>query len=343
MSSLKHSNKVTSKALVWTDASKRRRKVLKKYLQQTKEFSRLTQILKKHEDEDAEAFRRWVSGIFLPRIDEMETLAGEIQRLDELLRSLRRYQDATGESRYQSYLKVSAAQADGTLEEFMGVHCREHDLFRSDHSSDFEDLFGFFGGNQSEDFCHQDSKGDFWQEGPRDASASSQRASADGNSLLKDLYRKLVRALHPDLGHETNDEQSHRWAAVQDAYRYQDVAKMRELYDKILGNTKGTSRNEPSLEELPLGELMTLVSKINHQLREIRRKLVFARDEPHWDFQKLQETGSGKIVSLRQRLENEFRRDRAHRQDMLRALKQKLKRWSSPNKGQARAPLSAST
>jgi hypothetical protein len=335
------------KDLVWVDASKRRRKELKKYLQQTKEFSRLTQILKKHEDEDAEAFRRWVSGIFLTRIDEMEVLSGEIHRLDELLKTLRRYQSATGQSRYQSYLKVSEAQADGTLEELLAVHCREkdpfcEDPFRQDGPQDFEDLFGFFDGTKSDDFCHQDHNQEFWQGNSSAPSASSQRGSTEGNSLLKDLYRKLVRALHPDLGHETNDEQSRRWSAVQAAYRDQDVAKMRELYDQILCDPKDRSQDGPLLEALSLGELITLSRKIQQQLRVIRLKLVLARDEPHWNFQKFQETASEKIVELRRRLDTELRIDRAHKQDVLRALKQKLKRWSSPNKGHAKASLTAS-
>ena len=75
----------------------------------------------------------------------------------------------------------------------------------------------------------------------RDAFSEEEKASAPEEKKeddLKTLYRKIVRALHPDSGHEMSPIEKEWWNQAQTAYKRKDREALRMISLKIEGSGK---------------------------------------------------------------------------------------------------------
>ena len=113
---------------------------------------------------------------------------------------------------------------------------------------------------------------------PRKKKVKPERERAD---RIKELYRELVRALHPDGGGQITDKRMRLWHEVQAAYRCGDLARLEFLHAQSGQAADLTSRS------IPLARLKALTALFKTSLRKLKRDIRTAKGDPAWGFSAL--------------------------------------------------------
>src|SRR5205085_7043269 len=125
---------------------------------------------------------------------------------------------------------------------------------------------------------------------------------------VKEIYRRLVRRLHPDLRADGDATVSSLWHEVQEAYAAGDVARMELLLAlSDLSNAPGASTT--------LSQMRSALGELTRSVRALELSLVEARREDSWNFAR-----TGPSEDLRSRVERQLQQDLAVRQQRLEAL-----------------------
>lgn len=99
-------------------------------------------------------------------------------------------------------------------------------------------------------------------------------------SRLKDLYRKLVRQLHPDLHGEQTAQEREFWHQAQAAYQAGDVERLEALAGRIDLGLTGAA------DHLPVQILLRMARELRESLQSLQRQLSQAKNHPAWNFRK---------------------------------------------------------
>jgi hypothetical protein len=95
---------------------------------------------------------------------------------------------------------------------------------------------------------------------------------------LKELYRTLVRKLHPDKAVDFDEKKREWWHEVQSAYERGDAEQLEVILTLCEIDEKGLSNNTS----------VSILSRITHRfkstLRALRRELKQYKDHPAWNF-----------------------------------------------------------
>lgn len=107
-------------------------------------------------------------------------------------------------------------------------------------------------------------------------------AQAERTELVKLLYRKLARLLHPDLqGAELSGDHQYwlerNWNRLQTSYRRQDLRDLQRLEVIVL------LRNQ-ALDQLTIAELSDGLGYLNEDFLQLRRESEDLRKHPAWNF-----------------------------------------------------------
>ena len=141
------------------------------------------------------------------------------------------------------------------------------------------------------------------------------------NYELPQLYRKIVKEIHPDLNGITNNYEIH-WNNVQDAYQNKNVFKMRLLYKIICKNNFEETANTVNDERMLNNEIREIERNISKERNKINRLL---QHEPFVFKDKLDDNNW--IADRRAKMEDYLKRlDHriGYHQDTLNDLTQKL-------------------
>lgn len=314
-------------ALIFIDASARRKKERALYRRRTTELERETERLKTFEDRDVPDFSRWIEHEFGAALEAIREATAIVRTLGELQDDVRAYAAMRRLPLWRAYRDVEEARQAGTLDElFRQLDERARGSARSepqDADDDLEELlrefasfardaFGVDLGPDAEDGDAHDAShqpgGDAWSR--HGATQHTTAAERDADSYLKSLYRQLVRALHPDSGVDMTAERQRLWCEVQDAYSWGDVHRLARLHAEVCEGRSGGSR-ALDLDTIPIGDIMTLRRTIEQRLRALRAKLKEARQEPAWGFSTLLRRGGRALARLRFEIDRELRSDLA--------------------------------
>lgn len=85
-----------------------------------------------------------------------------------------------------------------------------------------------------------------------------------GNSFkatLKEIYRKLVKLLHPDMNSDDNDRTRRYWDLVQEAYKNNDLDKLQQLLSEVQLNRVVAEVDEVNEKEQLTNLLSQLIQK----------------------------------------------------------------------------------
>lgn len=99
-----------------------------------------------------------------------------------------------------------------------------------------------------------------------------------GADRLKELYRRLVRQLHPDANGEFSTRNRDLWHEVQIAHADRDLARLEALAGRVEIGLRGASA------QMPLSVLARISSDMRAALRGLRSQLAEARKQPAWRF-----------------------------------------------------------
>jgi hypothetical protein len=134
---------------------------------------------------------------------------------------------------------------------------------------------------------------------------------------VKELYRVLVRRLHPDLRDDASAAVSGLWHEVQEAYAASDVAHMEILLAlvDIESNNMGTQTS--------IGQMRAILVELERALRALEKSLLEAEGEDAWNFAQ-----SGPNEELRLRVERQLKHDLAGRSSRLDVLAKTIAAWA---------------
>lgn len=137
------------------------------------------------------------------------------------------------------------------------------------------------------------------------------------DSRVKEIYRRLVRRLHPDSRANGDASVSSLWHEVQEAYAAGDVARMELLL--ALSDLSGAPGAGTTLSQMRavLGELIRSV-------RALELSLVEAGREDAWNFSR-----TGPSENLRLRVERQLKHELGLRQQRLELLTRTIAEWGS--------------
>jgi hypothetical protein len=133
---------------------------------------------------------------------------------------------------------------------------------------------------------------------------------------VKEIYRRLVRRLHPDLRADGDASVSSLWHEVQEAYAAGDVARMELLLALTeLSDTPGAGTT--------LSQMRSVLSELTRSVRALELSLVEAGREDSWNFARI-----GPSEDLRLRVERQLKHDLALRQERLELLTKTIAGWA---------------
>lgn len=137
------------------------------------------------------------------------------------------------------------------------------------------------------------------------------------DARVKELYRVLVRRLHPDLRAGASAGVSALWHEVQEAYAASDVAHMEILLAliDIESNRMGAQTS--------VGQMRAILTELERALRALEKSLLEAEGEDAWNFAR-----SGPKADLRLRVERQLKSDLAARSMRLDVLTKTLAAWA---------------
>ena len=164
-------------------------------------------------------------------------------------------------------------------------------------------------------------RSDFRPEDVRRSVVDEEPASATEPGTIdprvKEIYRRLVRRLHPDLRADGDATVSSLWHEVQEAYAAGDVARMELLLAlSDLSNALGASTT--------LSQMRSALSELTRSVRALELSLVEAGREDSWNFAR-----TGPSEDLQLRVERQLKHDLALRQQRLELLTGTIAGWAT--------------
>ena len=145
-----------------------------------------------------------------------------------------------------------------------------------------------------------------WDEPGRQAGPHPQAAApAHVTKRLKELYRAVVRRLHPDSQREMTAQKTDWWHQAQAAYEAGDAEQLEVILTLCeIGESGTTAHTSASL-------LQRITAQLKSSLREIKRQITQRRREPAWNFsgrtdhaamaEQVRRELTGELMSMRRR------------------------------------------
>ncbi len=150
---------------------------------------------------------------------------------------------------------------------------------------------------------------------PEEIEKEEETTSVDAR--VRELYRRLVRRLHPDLRADGSTAVSALWHEVQEAYAASDVARM-----EILLALSDIEANRVANQTL--AQLHAVRSELERALRALEKSLREAEGEDAWDFARI-----GPTADLRKQVERQLKSDLAARTQRLDLLTRTIAEWAA--------------
>jgi hypothetical protein len=108
--------------------------------------------------------------------------------------------------------------------------------------------------------------------------AAAAKAESSSVSRLKDIYRQLVRRLHPDARTEAKDGVGALWHEVQEAYAKGDLNRLERLFalSEMTGGEPGATT--------PVSQLGAALQELRRSIQAMLQSLSGARKDIAWKF-----------------------------------------------------------
>ncbi len=288
-----------------------RDRLIKDFKKTEKEISTHEESLEKFRSEDIPAFRHWHYKEFAELNKEKDELLLRFDRFNEMRRRVEMEIFYTGASVAKAFLKFEA-WFEGNPETPVA-----QDEKNSKDGPDF-----IFGSKEDEDERDGDlfgKNGDGYDKGAEDIldelgsffglpgiGRAQQQSSQSTQARLKDIYRQLVRILHPDSNTKRTARQIELWHEVQRAYQEKDLARLEHLL------SVSDSVNGEISAKTSCWSLLQMISRNKSILRDLRGELREAKEMPAWRFTAIKDRATvhwkvkreltGMISSVRQEL-----------------------------------------
>ncbi len=285
-------------ALIRLNTGSIRNKALKDYKKAERDLDRSKQQLKRFHEEDIPGFRSWIHQTFGHLLSRQREL---IQAIDEKKNTL--FDIETLSFRYHlskavAYKKLlwrrahptEAAEEDRQWEEAMErkrekqKQSHKHDFFADEDEEDDADFldpeapfspddFSNIPDAAWEDFC------DYFEDltGVRPPARNNPVPKAE-NKTVKELYRSIVRRLHPDHHGQMSEGGKRLWHEAQAAYRRKDTNTLYNILARCDGEESGLGAHSA------VSLIQNLTRQLKQTLRSTKQEIKQVKSNPAWDF-----------------------------------------------------------
>lgn len=303
------------RALMPVDGSAIRKKLQRDYEKTKRDLAEAQRQLDHFQRVDVPEFSRWFNGHFGALLTETREWQQKMAANAELILEVQDEMFYGGGSEASAYQRVMAARenpapAPGPPKD--GGPANPHDPWFEDAPppdrdfdedsgrprNPFEELFeGLFGESGPD--------GDFGGEpGPWDRHRPAPMARPADAARLKDLYRRLVRRLHPDTQAEMTPQKTEWWHQAQAAYTAGNADQLEVILTLCENGEAGVSgQTSASL-------LHRLTAQLRGTLRQIKRQLGNLRHDDAWNFSGRKDHAKLEVV-LRRKLTEQLKALRA--------------------------------
>lgn len=338
--------------LVWVDQGPLRRKTASECGQAMDKLEKARAEWRRFEREDQPAFQRWKAATFGALMSRLREVEAQVRQKEMLVQEVEREMYLSGSQSYRaSYARVEKrrnappdesnahgrqspprdeADADRhqeeeeELDEFTQELLFEEFLrtflgMNPDRMSDrqYAKMFADFKANVLGRERPEASSG--WRSEPEpDFAPEPPKPIAN---RVKELYRLLVRRLHPDMRADNNAEVSAIWHDVQEAYASGNVERLEMLlaFTDIQSNTAG--------EHTSLFQMQSVLAELRGAFTALQRTMRTAKKDLAWNFARL-----GDRSKIESRLRQDMETTLAWHEDQLRQLEALIAEWSQPAK-----------
>lgn len=287
--------------------------------------------------EDRPAFERWMAGRFGAVLTEMRELEGALREKEALIDEVEIEYAWIGACSFRAaYLSVmrrrSAPARKRTVPPEDADRQQERDF--SEFSAEekravFEEFVEEYFDVDPEDLSKKEYRRMYreFEAGVRKSRRKSapppqpEKAARPEDARVKEVYRVLVRRLHPDTRADGDPEVSALWHEVQEAY----LAGKLERLEMLLALTD--IRSKSAGEQTTLNQMREVLAELRRAFEALQKCLREARKEPAWNF-----TRGAKLDAIEARLQRRFNVDLARRRKRLRQCEALIARWARPPK-----------
>lgn len=304
--------------------------------------------LARFEREDRPAFERWMAAKFGQSLTELRTVEAQYAEKAALAEAIEMELIFGGsQSHHEAYLVVMKRRervAQGFAPEpEEGPGAAGASAADEDDDEDGDDMDRFILGEKFEEYCAQilgrnpdqlnrreydalfkefkrKISGQDAGAEPRKASPPPRAASSAAGSpeaRVKELYRLLVRRLHPDTRADGDATVAEVWHEVQAAYAKGDVGRLETLL------AFADVREKRFGAHTSLGQMRAVISDLVRTLHALRRSLSEARKAPAWNF-----SGMPDRAGLERQTRAELTRDLFRRRAELADINRVLENWT---------------
>ncbi|MEI6716088.1 MAG: J domain-containing protein [Verrucomicrobiota bacterium] len=156
----------------------------------------------------------------------------------------------------------------------------------------------------------------------QDTHTSAEPLSAKGRKArIKEIYRLLVRKLHPDTQSGPKGKASGLWHEVQAAYEKEDLGRLEMLLALSETSTQAVT------SATSLSQLRSVLKELERSSQAVLRSLSQAKKDMAWNFTQLKDR-----APLEKRLRRQFETDRMMQLESLDAIGDLLAEWSDEPK-----------
>ena len=280
-----------ARALIWIDGDPIRSKARKEYEKARRDLDKARVQIEQFRTQDVPAFGRWMNATFGPQLTESRELSRQLAEQSALLREIDDYMYVFGVGPGEAYAAV--------------MHHREHPEetppkppprggpgaprgpggpgdFMDDEGEDDEDEDGpGFDPRSDEAIYAQFAKAfeqAFGQPPPPGFRPPGPPPKPTRTASVKDLYRALVRKLHPDTQATMTPQKLEWWHEVQEAYADNDAERL-----EVILNLIEMSEGEPTAQT-SVSLLKRIIARLKASLRDVKREVTEHRRDPAWKF-----------------------------------------------------------
>lgn len=339
--------------LVWVDQGPLRREAASECSRAIERLEKARAEWKRFEREDQPAFQRWTASTFGALMSRIRDVEGLVRDKERLIAEVEREMYFSGSRSYRAaFTRVQKRRDNPEAEaetraktpppEEERAHPEESEEEELDEFTQellFEEFLRTFLGMNPDRMSDRqyekmfaDFKAKILGRDRSDAPPPNGRAEPEPDfapeppkppqDRVKELYRLLVRRLHPDLRADSNAEVSSIWHEVQEAYAAGNVERLEMLlaFTDIQSNTTG--------EHTSLFQMRSVLAELRSTFKALQRTLQTAKKDPAWNFARL--ANRSKIET---RLRREMETTLQWHEDQLRQLEALIAQWTAPHKG----------
>lgn len=232
------------------------------------------------------AFDRWVHANFGKLLTELREADRKRMEQEDLLTEIEVYSRIKGVSEAEAYIAVMHRRANPGADpepppDFSGPppsgSAGDNDEADDDFASDEPDFSSKADQDAFREFAR--SFEDFFgQKIPPGVLPFGTPPPARKTATVKDLYRTLVRKLHPDTQETMTAQKLEWWHEVQEAYAANDADRLEVILSQV-----ELASGEPGTQT-SVSMFNRLTARLRSSLREIKRELTEIRQDPAWNF-----------------------------------------------------------